>query len=118
LFGTSEDNNGESLTTVIDEQRFMVARNILVREGIPVQKAESNLRRLAQAIVVSTNQRIDGLLELAEKLDQDGEWGKSLALYKQIISSLPSGDERLDLAKHLLTDLQTRCALPAEGKTG
>lgn len=108
IFGDSNDAPSSTVTTTIDEQKFQAARNQLISHGVDAHTAETNLRKISNAILANTNARIDGYLELASQLDREGEWDKSADVYSQVITSLPAGDERGKYAQQCLDSVKEK----------
>lgn len=80
--------------------------------------AETNLRKIADAILANTNSQIDEAFAVASQLDQDGEWDKSAAMYSQLISSLPHNDDRLTCARNCLASINDKRAANATDQSG
>lgn len=102
IFGKSSDEESTTLITTLDEQRLLIAKNQLIGDGVDAHTADSNLRKIADAILASTNSRIDACLSVASQLDQKGEWDESVEVYSQVIATLPDTDERVTYARNCL----------------
>ena len=109
IFDESGDEGSPKAITTLSEQRFLTAKNQLIGEGIVAHTADSNLRKIVDAILANTNSQIDAYLELASQLDQQGDCDKSADIYYQVISSLPDDDERKPYAQDCLTSVREKC---------
>ena len=96
------------LVTVIDEQRFLVAKDQLISHGIDPRSAEVNLRTISDTILAKTNSQIDDSFAVASNYDQQGELRSSSLIYSKLISTLPTDDERLAYAKTCLASIDER----------
>jgi len=118
IFGRGDDEGCAKAITILDEQRFLRAKNELIAEGVDTHSAETNLRKIAAAILASTNSQIDAAFAVASQLDQQGEWDKSAEIYSQLISSLPNNDERLTYAQNCLASVNDKRAASATEQSG
>ena len=107
IFGNEES---ETAATSMDEQKFLNAKNQLIAEGIDSGNAETNLRKITDAIIANTNAQIDAYLEVASQLDEAGELSDSAEVYSQVVSSLPETDERKELARKSLESVNQKLA--------
>jgi hypothetical protein len=93
------------------EEKFLEAVRYLVGEGIPQTKAEANLAKIANVVEASHQQQIDQLLAVAAQLDQEGEWDKSMELYRSLIDHLPQGDDRAKYAEQCIATIEENQAM-------
>lgn len=105
LFDTGDNEQTARLVTTLDEQRFFLATNELIGEGVAAHSAETNLRKMANTILSKTNSEIDEALEVASQLDKQGRWDKSAEIYSQLSSSLSRNDKRLTYIQKCLDSI-------------
>ena len=117
IFGEENDEESDLVITSLDERKFLDAKNLLISEGVDAVTAETNLRKVAEAIVAVTNSQIDEVLALASELDQAEEWDESAEAYSDVISSLPDTDDRKQHARNCLESVnEKRAANPPKAK--
>ena len=86
----------------------------MIGEGVAAHTAEANLRKIADAILASTNLQIVASLEPASELDRQGDWDKSAEVYSQVISTLSDGDDRKAHAANCLASVNEKRAAKAK----
>lgn len=116
IFGRRDEQEFAKAITTVDEQRFLRAKNELIGDGLDPHTAESNLRKVTDAILANTNAQIDAYLEVASRLDHEGEWDKSAEVYAQLISSLPDNDDRLTYVRNCLAAVKDKRSVQVENQ--
>lgn len=107
MLGPPSDRADAPPATRLDERQLQLAVECLVREGVPAESAEANLRDLAQQHFAGLNDQIDAMLQRAVQLAVEGEYDRSATIYGQAIANLPADDERLELAQLMLVAVST-----------